>query len=117
MVGRRRKTCGHPPQTAASDLFAAVISDVGVSDTLRVETTANGPPNVPEYGSVTTQEGFKGLLEMSSYHHVRDGTKAPSSRSMNRSWMAGHSSYGNLEIPLFSRGNDRTVICPTAALP
>jgi prolyl oligopeptidase len=63
--------------TERPDLFAAVISQVGVSNTLRAEFSQNGPPNVPEFGSVTTADGFKGLYEMDSYQHVKDGTKYP----------------------------------------
>jgi len=63
--------------TERPDLFAAAVSNVGMNDVLRFEVTANGPPNVPEFGSVKTEEGFKGLYEMSAYHHVRDGTPYP----------------------------------------
>ncbi len=63
--------------TERPDLFAAVISDVGVSNSLRAEFSQNGPPNVPEFGSVTTADGFKGLYEMDSYQHVKDGTRYP----------------------------------------
>ena len=63
--------------TERPDLFAAAISAVGVSDTLRVELSENGPTNIPEFGSVKTQEGFEDLYAMSSYAHVRDGTAYP----------------------------------------
>ena len=63
--------------TARPGLFAAVISQVGVSNNLRAEFSQNGPPNIPEFGSVTTADGFKGLFEMDSYLHVKDGTKYP----------------------------------------
>ncbi len=63
--------------TERPDLFAAVVPAVGVMDTLRAEFGPNGPPNIPEFGSVKTQEGFTGLLGMSSLQHVRDGTKYP----------------------------------------
>ena len=59
------------------DLFAAVLDEVGMSDTLRTETEPNGPPNVPEFGSVSSEAGFHGLYAMSSYAHVRDGTAYP----------------------------------------
>jgi prolyl oligopeptidase len=54
-----------------------VISQVGVSNPLRAEFSQNGPPNVPEFGSVKTENGFKGLLAMDSYVHVKDGEKYP----------------------------------------
>lgn len=63
--------------TERPHLFAAVISQVGVSNNLRAEFSQNGPPNVPEFGSVKTADGFKGLYEMDSYQHVKDGTKYP----------------------------------------
>lgn len=63
--------------TERPDLFAAAIPAVGVLDTLRAEFTPNGPPNVPEFGSVATEDGFRGLLAMSSYHAVRDGSRYP----------------------------------------
>lgn len=64
--------------TERPDLFAAVIPSVGVLDAIRAEFTPNGPPNIPEFGSVKTEDGFKGLFAMSAYHQVRDGTPYPS---------------------------------------
>jgi len=63
--------------TERPDLFAAAIDDVPVSDTVRMEFSPNGVPNIPEFGTVKTEAGFKGLLAMSAYDHVRDGTKYP----------------------------------------
>ena len=63
--------------TERPDLFAAVIDAVPASDMLRFEFTPNGLPNIPEFGTVKTQDGFKGLYAMSAYHHVVDGTKYP----------------------------------------
>lgn len=59
------------------ELFAAAIDHAGVTDTLRFETTANGPSNIPEFGSVTTEEGFHALHAMSAYANVRDGRAYP----------------------------------------
>jgi prolyl oligopeptidase len=42
-----------------------------------MEFSSNGVPNIPEFGTVKEPDGFKGLLEMSSYHHVKDGVKYP----------------------------------------
>lgn len=61
----------------APELFAAVLDEVPVSDELRIETTANGPANVPEFGSVKTQAGFDNLYAASAYHHIAKGTKYP----------------------------------------
>src|SRR5262249_55270976 len=63
--------------TDRPDLFAAAIDAVPMSDAVRAEFTPNGPPNVPEFGSVKTEDGFKGLYEMSAYHHLKDGTSYP----------------------------------------
>ncbi len=59
------------------ELFAAAVMNVGVMNPLRAETTPNGPPNIPEFGSVTTEEGVKALLAMDAYTRVRDGTRYP----------------------------------------
>ncbi len=63
--------------TERPDLFAAVVPVVGLLDALRFEFTPNGPPNVPEFGSVKTESGFRGLHAMSALHHVKDDTKYP----------------------------------------
>jgi len=63
--------------TARPDLFGAVVMQVGMLDAIRAETTTNGVPNIKEFGTVTDEEGFKGLLAMSAYHHVRDGVTYP----------------------------------------
>ncbi|HUZ11610.1 MAG TPA: prolyl oligopeptidase family serine peptidase [Caulobacteraceae bacterium] len=59
-------------------LAAVVIDEVGVSNPLRSEFSPNGPPNIPEFGTVTNPIGFKGLYEMDAYQHVRDGVNYPS---------------------------------------
>jgi prolyl oligopeptidase len=63
--------------TERPDLFGAAIDEVPVSDMLRMEFSENGVPNIPEFGSVKTEEGFKALYAMSSYHWVKDGTAYP----------------------------------------
>jgi prolyl oligopeptidase len=59
------------------DLFAAMVSQSGFHDALRSETGASGPANVPEFGTVTTEEGLADLLAMSSYARVADGVAYP----------------------------------------
>lgn len=56
--------------TERPDLFGAVISKVGMSNPLRAEFEPNGQPNVPEFGSVSTREGFLALKAMDSFHAV-----------------------------------------------
>ncbi len=63
--------------TQVPDLFAAALDVAGVSDALRSEFSPNGPPNIPEFGSVTTPEGFKALQTMDAYQHVRNGVAYP----------------------------------------
>jgi prolyl oligopeptidase len=58
-------------------LFAAAIDSHGDTDSLRMEFTPNGPPNISEFGSVTTEAGFHALYAMSAYVHVHDGVKYP----------------------------------------
>lgn len=59
-------------------LAAVVIDQVGVSNALRNEFAAVGAVNVPEFGTVTDLDGFRGLYAMDAYQHVRDGTAYPS---------------------------------------
>ena len=63
--------------TERPDLFAAAIDNVGLSDVVRVEESANGVPNIPEFGTYKTPEGFRAVYEMSTYHHIKDGTPYP----------------------------------------
>jgi prolyl oligopeptidase len=63
--------------TERPDLFAGVIDIVPAANTLRAEFSPNGPPNVPEFGTVTTREGFQNLMEMDSVQHVKAGIAYP----------------------------------------
>lgn len=63
--------------TERPDLAAAAIDAVGVSNPLRSEFSPNGPPNIPEFGSVKTQFGFEDLYAMDSYQHVQNGVRYP----------------------------------------
>ena len=63
--------------TERPDLFGAAIDKVGVSDTLRSETTQNGETNIPELGSTKTEDGFKALYAMSAYDHIEQRTPYP----------------------------------------
>jgi prolyl oligopeptidase len=59
------------------ELFAAVVARVGALDMLRMELTANGKPNIAEFGTVTKSNEFKWLYATSPYHMVKDGTAYP----------------------------------------
>jgi prolyl oligopeptidase len=63
--------------TEAPELFAAAIFNVGSLDTVRAEQSANGATNTGEFGSMNNPDEFRALLEMSTYHAIRDGTKYP----------------------------------------
>lgn len=63
--------------TTAPELFAAAIFDVGVMDAVRAEDSANGITNISEFGSSANPKEFPALLEMSTYHHIVDGTPYP----------------------------------------
>ena len=63
--------------TTAPHLFAAALDVVGVNNSLRSEFTPNGPPNIPEFGTVKDDVGFKALYAMDAYQHVVPGTAYP----------------------------------------
>jgi prolyl oligopeptidase len=63
--------------TQRPDLFAAALIRVGDSDTLRSELMESGPANIPEFGTVKQPEGFKALLAMDAYQHVKANTAYP----------------------------------------
>jgi prolyl oligopeptidase len=63
--------------TQRPDLFRAIVSQVGIYDMLRVESTPNGAFNVTEFGSVKDPAQFKALLAYSPYHNVKNGTPYP----------------------------------------
>jgi prolyl oligopeptidase len=63
--------------TERPDLFAGVIDSVPAANTLRAEFSPNGPSNIPEFGSVTTEQGFKNLYEMDTIQHIRPHTRYP----------------------------------------
>jgi prolyl oligopeptidase len=63
--------------TARPDLFGAAVDQVPISDAVRAEFSANGVANIPEFGTVKEEAGFRGLLAMSAYHAITDGLPAP----------------------------------------
>jgi prolyl oligopeptidase len=61
------------------DLFRVAVPRVGVTDPLRdMLVGVSGPANRPEFGDPTTREGFRDLMAMDAYHHVRPRTPFPS---------------------------------------
>ena len=63
--------------TSRPDLFGAACINVGCSNMLRQEFGANGVSNIPEFGSVKNEAGFRGLREMDALSHVKDGVRYP----------------------------------------
>jgi prolyl oligopeptidase len=60
------------------DLWAAMVMQVPATNTTRFEFSDNGPVNVPEMGSVSTEAGLRDLLITDCYLRVRDGVRYPS---------------------------------------
>lgn len=63
--------------TTRPDLFAGVVSRVPMASAIRAEFQQNGPANIPEFGTIKDEQGFKNLYEMDGYFHVVDGTRYP----------------------------------------
>jgi prolyl oligopeptidase len=63
--------------TERPELFAGVIDLVPSANTLRAEFSPNGPPNIPEFGTVSTEAGFKNLYDMDSIRHIEKGKQYP----------------------------------------
>ena len=63
--------------TERPELFAAAVPEVGVLNAIRAETSANGVPNIPEFGTVKDERQFAALQEMDALDHVKDGVRYP----------------------------------------
>jgi prolyl oligopeptidase len=63
--------------TERPELFAGVIDLVPSANTLRAEFSPNGPPNIPEFGTITTEAGFKNLYDMDTIRHIEKGGQYP----------------------------------------
>lgn len=59
------------------DLFAGAVGRVGDLDALRSEMMPSGPANIPEFGSVKNEQGFRNLYAMDAYQHVRNDKHYP----------------------------------------
>ncbi|MBL8622054.1 MAG: S9 family peptidase [Myxococcales bacterium] len=57
--------------------MAAVVSQVGIYDMLRVELSPNGLFNTTEFGTVADRAQFEAMYAYSPYHHVTAGTRYP----------------------------------------
>jgi prolyl oligopeptidase len=63
--------------TQQPEAMRAVVSSVGIYDSLRWETQPNGEYNVTEFGSVKDPAQFKALYDYSPLLRVRDGATYP----------------------------------------
>jgi prolyl oligopeptidase len=63
--------------TDRPDLFAAALCNVGCANAMRMEFTPNGPPNIPEFGTVKDPVECQALFEMDGVQHVQKGVKYP----------------------------------------
>jgi len=63
--------------TQHPDLVEAVVSHVGIYDSLRVELSPNGAFNIPEFGTVENPDQFKALFAYSPYHNAKPDTDYP----------------------------------------
>lgn len=59
------------------EIARAVVSEVGIYDTLREENFPNGAFNVTEFGSVKDAAQFHALYAYSPYHNVKKGHEYP----------------------------------------
>ncbi|HET6225598.1 MAG TPA: prolyl oligopeptidase family serine peptidase, partial [Bacteroidia bacterium] len=82
--------------TDRPDLFRVAIAEVGSTNELRSEITANGPNQIPEIGTLQNEKDCKNIMEMDAQSKVNKGTKYPAvliRTGMNDSrivpWMPG----------------------------
>ncbi len=68
--------------TQHPSMFQAVVAHVGIYDMLRVELSANGAFNIPEFGTVKDRKMFEAMYAYSPYHRVQDGTPYPATLFM-----------------------------------
>ena len=59
------------------DLWSAIVLQVPAANMTRMEFSENGPINVPEFGSGSTEAGLRDLLIIDCYLRVRDGERYP----------------------------------------
>jgi prolyl oligopeptidase len=59
------------------DLFAGVFDLVPAANMIRSEFAETGPVNIPEFGTIKDEQGFKNLLAMDALQHVQRGIKYP----------------------------------------
>ncbi|MEM9685776.1 MAG: prolyl oligopeptidase family serine peptidase, partial [Bacteroidota bacterium] len=63
--------------TDRPDLYKAMILYSPAMNMLRSEVQPNGRNSIKEFGTFEKPDEFKALLEMDSYHNIKEGTKYP----------------------------------------
>jgi prolyl oligopeptidase len=63
--------------TERPDLFGAAVCNVGCANVMRMEFSANGPANTPEFGTVKDAVECEALFEMDGVQHVEKGVNYP----------------------------------------
>lgn len=63
--------------TERPDLFKVALIEVGCTNAIRMETSPNGPNQIPEIGSLKNEEDVKHILEMDAQSKVKKGVKYP----------------------------------------
>ncbi|ROI01850.1 S9 family peptidase [Chryseobacterium sp. G0240] len=63
--------------TERPDLYAVAIAEVGMTNVLRSQNSANGANQIPEVGSLKEPEDTKYLIEMDAQSKVKKGVKYP----------------------------------------
>lgn len=63
--------------TERPDLFRVAIVEVGCTNALRSEITANGPNQIPEIGTLQNERDCKSIIEMDAQSKVKKGVSYP----------------------------------------
>jgi prolyl oligopeptidase len=77
-------------------LMKAVVSQVGIYDSLRSELEPNGLFNTTEFGTVKDPDQFKALFAYSPYHHIKEVQRYPAillTAGLNDGRVAAHNSF------------------------
>jgi prolyl oligopeptidase len=96
----------------APALFAGVIDVAPAANPLRSEVMAGGPANVPEFGTIAVEAGFKSLYAMDSVAHVAKGAQYPAvliATSLNDPRVAPWQG-GKLAAALLASGTTKPVL-------
>nr|WP_315031344.1 prolyl oligopeptidase family serine peptidase [uncultured Chryseobacterium sp.] len=63
--------------TERPDLYRVAIAEVGMTNVLRSQNSANGANQIPEVGNLKNTEDIKSLIEMDAQSKVKKGVKYP----------------------------------------